>query len=163
MNSSDKISGPSFGTCVDRSSDRAVWNSQIGTLNATASNPASAPVSASSTSGPTRIATRIRLRPIHHLSPGRYTCHDPLISMCVTRIRSPEKNTRHHFPRDSTFSTTRPFSGVSSFTRAIGARLVSNPTTCRPTSAFPNARAARYIVSPSGMACYLPFPRQTRQ
>src|SRR5205823_4186040 len=56
----------------------------------------------------------------------------------------------HHFPRDSTRSTTRPTIGVSSFTRAIFAKAVSNPTTRRPASAFSSARAARKIVSPSG-------------
>src|SRR6267154_1665671 len=62
-------------------------------------------------------------------------CQLPLISMWVVRMRSPEKWMSSHLPRDSTFSTVRPATGLWSFTPANGAYAVSK----------------RLIVSPSGI------------
>src|SRR5438067_1126806 len=62
---------------------------------------------------------------------------------------------RHHLPRDSTRSTVRPVRGASSLTRAIGASAVSKLTTGRPARALLRARAARKIVSPSGIGAHL--------
>src|SRR5581483_6699923 len=91
-------------------------------------------------------------------------CHEPDIRMWVSRIRSPEKKMRHHLPRASTRSSVRPVMGLSSFTRASGASVVSNLVTILPASALFNARAARKMLSPSGIAaCLRRSPRQGRQ
>src|ERR1051325_2140803 len=77
-------------------------------------------------------------------------CQLPLISMCVSRIRSPENRMTIHLPADSTLSTVRPATGVSSFTRASFTSTVSKRVTTRPPIARCSVRAARQIVSPSG-------------
>src|SRR5882724_5199548 len=77
-------------------------------------------------------------------------CQLPLISMWVSRIRSPEKRMTIHLPADSTPSTARPATGVSSFTRASFTSTVSKRVTTRPPMARCSVRAARQIVSPSG-------------
>src|SRR5690348_14468437 len=94
-------------------------------------------------------------------------CQEPLMRMCVARIRSPEKNMRHHLPRDSTRSTVRPTIGVSSLTRASGASAVSKPVTIFPPNAFCSVRAARKMLSPSGITAgilsFRAVARQSRQ
>src|SRR5882724_2616426 len=77
-------------------------------------------------------------------------CQLPLISMWVSRIKSPEKRMTIHLPADSTPSTVRPATGVSSFTRASFTSTVSQRVTTRPPIARCSVRAARQIVSPSG-------------
>src|SRR5437762_1831797 len=77
-------------------------------------------------------------------------CQLPLISMWVSRIRSPEKRITSHLPADSTPSTVRPATGVSSFTRASFTSTVSKRVTSRPPMARCSVRAARQTVSPSG-------------
>src|SRR5260370_39026301 len=76
-------------------------------------------------------------------------CQLPLISMWVVRMRSPEKWMSSHLPRDSTFSTVRPATGLWSFTLANGAYAVSKRLIVSPASAWCRARAERNIVSPS--------------
>src|SRR5882757_3774781 len=56
-----------------------------------------------------------------------------------------------HLPRDSTFSTVRPATGLWSFTLANGAYAVSKRLIVSPASAWCRARAERKIVSPSGI------------
>src|SRR5450755_2581542 len=79
-------------------------------------------------------------------------CQLPLISMCESRIRSPEKYISNHLPRASTFSTVRPTTPSSTSTRERRGRTVSNDVTVCPASARFSVRAARKIVSPSGMS-----------
>src|SRR5580700_1406872 len=78
-------------------------------------------------------------------------CQLPLMRMCVARMRSPEKCISSHLPRDSTCSIVRPVSGALSCTADSGAYAVSNAVTCFPARACCRARAARKMVSPSGM------------
>src|SRR5689334_18611900 len=70
--------------------------------------------------------------------------------MWVSRISSPEKRMTSHLPSDSTLSTVRPATGVSSFTRANFTSTVSNRVTTLPPIARWRVRAVRQIVSPSG-------------
>src|SRR5436305_15350257 len=78
-------------------------------------------------------------------------CQLPLIRMWVTRIRSPEKYMRIHLPSASTSSIVRPATDESWSTRASCGSCVSNFVTTCPASARFNVRAARKIVSPSGI------------
>src|ERR1017187_4381352 len=67
-------------------------------------------------------------------------------------MRSPEKCMRSHLPRDSTDSTVRPASGVSSSMRANLGSTVSKRATVCPPRARVRVRAVRKMVSPSGMS-----------
>src|SRR5215831_9535052 len=77
-------------------------------------------------------------------------CQLPLISMWVSRMRSPEKRMTIHLPSAVTLSMVRPASGVSSSTRARFIRTVSKRVTTRPPMARCRVRAARQMLSPSG-------------
>src|SRR6185437_200755 len=59
---------------------------------------------------------------------------------------------RIHLPAASTLSTTRPAMGESSSMRASCGSCVSNFVTTCPCSARLSVRAARKMVSPSGIA-----------
>src|SRR5271157_1183731 len=82
-------------------------------------------------------------------------CQLPLISMWVSRMRSPEKCMRSHLPRDSTDSTVRPASGVSKSMRASLGSTVSKRVTVCPHNARVRVRAVRKMVSPSGIGWLL--------
>src|SRR5450432_1323014 len=72
--------------------------------------------------------------------------------MCESRIRSPEKYISSHLPRASTFSTLRPTTPWSTSTRERRGRTDSNEVTVCSASARFRVRAARKMVSPSGMS-----------
>src|SRR5450432_2748911 len=57
-----------------------------------------------------------------------------------------------HFPRASTFSTVRPTTPWSTSARERRGKTDSNEVTVCPASARFKARAARKMVSPSGMS-----------
>src|ERR1051325_11678067 len=78
-------------------------------------------------------------------------CQLPLISMWVSSTRSPEKRISSHLPADSTRSTVRPASGVSTSTRASFGSTVSKRVTVCPPIASCSVRAVRKMVSPSGI------------
>src|SRR2546425_6454445 len=78
-------------------------------------------------------------------------CHDPFIRMCVRSTRSPENAIRRCLPRAETRSIVRPRSGWSRSMRVRWGKTDSKPVTVRPASARWSARAARNIVSPSGI------------
>src|SRR5882724_4693212 len=71
--------------------------------------------------------------------------------MCVSKMRSPEKCMRTHFPSATTLSTVRPLRGESKATRESLGNTVSNSVTRCPASARCRVRAARKMVSPSGI------------
>ena len=121
-----------------------VTNSATGTLNATATQSA------------VSMRTRIACWPRHQRSPWRYRCHDPFMRMCVRRIRSPLNLISRCLPADSHFSMMRPTIGVSTLTRSRCAYAVSNRVTAWPASTRCSDRAARNIVSPSGIVLQLP-------
>src|SRR5580693_2806094 len=78
-------------------------------------------------------------------------CQLPDISIWVSRMRPPEKWMSIHLPLASTFSMVRPVTGVSISTRSSLGRTDSNAVTVWLASARWSVRAARKIVSPSGM------------
>src|ERR1700722_4220503 len=82
------------------------------------------------------------------------------MSMCVRRMRPPEKWMSIHLPLASTFSMVRPVTGVSISTRSSLGRTDSKAGTVWLAGARGgvgaaggrwSVRAARKIVSPSGM------------
>src|SRR5262249_2168332 len=77
-------------------------------------------------------------------------CQLPLISMWVSRMRSPEKRMTIHLPSAVTLSTVRPARGVSPSTPPRVIRTVSKRVTTRPPMARCRVRAARQMLSPSG-------------
>ena len=85
-------------------------------------------------------------------SPARYTCHEPVICMCVCRTEPESNRTSRCLALASTASIRCPTS------RATGspATCVRPPVTSRPRSQWSRLRAARKIVSPSGI------PRRSR-
>ena len=78
-------------------------------------------------------------------------CQLPFMRMWVRSTRPPEKRISRCLPTAATLSTVRPVSGVSSWTRVSAGNTDSNRTTGLPASARCSVRAARKIVSPSGM------------
>src|SRR5215471_7959752 len=85
-------------------------------------------------------------------------CQLPLMSMWVSRTRSPEKRMSSHLPTDSTWSTVRPASGESTSMRESLGRTVSKRVTTCPSSARRKVRAVRHRVSPSGIGARLEWP-----
>src|SRR5215470_1274411 len=77
-------------------------------------------------------------------------CQLPLMSMWVSRTRSPERWMSSHLPRASTFLTVRPLTALSTSTRARSGRTVSNRVTGHPARARSSVLAVRKMVSPSG-------------
>jgi len=79
--------------------------------------------------------------------------------MCVRRTRSPENQISRCLPRASTRSIVRPRSGAVSSTRVRWEKTESKRVTVRPASAWLSVRAARKMVSPSGISkSQLPNP-----
>ena len=132
---SASTSGPRRRSDSWRASCRAERSSTTGALKhtATASSVAS--------------TARARRAGFFHRSPGPYRCHDPVIRMCVKRARPSSKRTSRFFPRASTDSTMRPErSAPSSRGNGDAKEVIRFPCSVRP-----RARAARRIVSPSGI------------
>ena len=132
---SASTSGPRRRSDWWRASCRAERSSTTGALKhtATASSVAS--------------TARARRAGFFHRSPGPYRCHDPVIRMCVRSARPSSKRTSRFFPRASTASTMRPERSAPSSRGSGDAKEVIR----FPCSVRPRARAARRIVSPSGI------------
>src|SRR2546427_910534 len=143
------MSGPSSGRTAWNAISRVVMSSTTGGRKHGATNSA------------VRMTTRASDGGDHHRSPGRYTCHAPVIFMwvCSTTSSSPRANvTRRCFPFDSTERTTLPTTSKRAASELIRGAMISNPVTTLPASARRSTFATRWIVSPSG----IPFHVATR-
>src|SRR5688500_1418539 len=97
------------------------------------------------------MTMRASIRRARQRSPGRYKCQLPCIRMWDRRKRSPVNSISRCFPRAAAPTTVRPETGGRRSTTASCARSVSNAVTSRPASARCRVRAARKMVSPSGI------------
>src|SRR5881397_843177 len=144
--SSRMMSGPSSGRTAWNAISRVVISSTTGGRKHGATNSA------------VRMTTRASDGGDHHRSPGRYTCHAPVIFMCVcsTTSSSPRaKVTRRCFPFDSTERTTLPTTSKRAASELIRGATTSNPVTTLPASARRSTFATRWIVSPSGIPLHV--------
>src|ERR1700755_529465 len=78
-------------------------------------------------------------------------CQLQLLRMCVRKLSSPLKFINMCLPRACTDSIVRPAIGWSSSIRFSFGDIDSNRVTTLPPRALLRARAARKIVSPSGI------------
>src|SRR5687768_14966408 len=83
-------------------------------------------------------------------------CQLPFIRIWVRRTRAWENRISTCLPIARTLSTVRPVIGVSSWMRVSAGKIDSKRTTGLPASARLRVRAARNIVSPSGMTARAP-------
>src|SRR5688572_26455581 len=140
-NSSRMMSGPRSG--------RTAWNA----ISFVVISSTTGGVKQGATNSSVRITTRASDAGDHHRSPGRYTCHIPVIFMCVcsTTSSSPRANVMSRcFPFDSTERTTLPTTSKRAASELIRGATISNPVTTRPARARRSTFATRWIVSPSG-------------
>src|SRR5688572_3404274 len=140
-NSSRMMSGPRSGSTAWNAISFVVISSTTGGVKHGATNSS------------VRITTRASDAGDHHRSPGRYTCHMPVIFMCVcsTTSSSPRANVISRcFPFDSTERTTLPTTWKRAASELIRGATISNPVTTRPARARRSTFATRWIVSPSG-------------
>src|SRR6185436_11058139 len=82
-------------------------------------------------------------------------CQVPFMRICVRSTSPPENRTRRCLPAEWIRSIVRPAIGASSLTRFRAGKTDSNEVTGFPASARCSVRAARKIVSPSGIVVVL--------
>src|SRR6185436_16537872 len=142
-NSSLMMSGPRSG--------RTAWNA----ISFVVMSSTTGGVKHGATNSSVVMITRASWRGDHHRSPGRYTCHIPVIFMCVCRTTSssPRANVMSKcLPFDSTERTTLPTTSKRAASELMRGATISKPVTTRPASARLSTFATRWIVSPSGIS-----------